>query len=188
MSTFAKFILALVVCIILAGTLAISYVSAYNYGNQSEQLIIAKHKDNQNVLSKYTMTVREMVQVPDMYTADLRKVIEADMSGRYGPDGSTATMQWIKERNLPFDSSLYMRLQNTIEAGRFEFANNQTQLLDMKRSYRTALNSFWRGKMLHLAGYPKVNLDDYNIIVAGEVTEKFRTGVDAPLELRKPAQ
>lgn len=177
---------------ILAGSLLLgaafvfaSYISASNYGAAMEEQLEAKYKNNQNVLSNYTARVREIAQVPDMYTEDLKKVLQADLEGRYGESGSTATFQWIQERQLPFDNTLYNRLANTIEAGRNEFANNQQQLLDIKRSYQTSLKLYWRGHMLRLAGYPKVNLDDFKIIVLDDVTQKFETGVDQTLELRR---
>jgi len=41
-----------------------------NYGAATEAQLRAKLQDNQNVLSNYTTSIREMVQVPDMYRKD----------------------------------------------------------------------------------------------------------------------
>lgn len=190
MNKIILFILLGVVGLIVAavGVCFISYVSAHNYGVKTEASIEAKWKDNQNVLSNYTAMVKEMVQVPDMYVADLERVIKADVEGRYGPNGSSATMQWIQERQLPFDNALYTKLQQTMEAGRREFAVNQRELLDQKRVYEAALGYFWQGMWLRIAGFPKKDLSKFNIIVTSDVQQKFETGVDAPIQLRPEAK
>jgi len=109
--------------------------------------------------------------------------LRADLEGRYGADGSQATFQWIQERQLPFDSTLYSRIQVAIESGRKDFANNQRQLLDIKRGYETSLNSIPRGWFLNLAGYPKEDLSKYRAIVTADTQRKFEIGIDEPLIL-----
>lgn len=169
----------------VVGLLAMAYVSANNYGVAAESGIEAKYKDNQNVLSNYTAKIKEMAQVPDMYTDDLAKVVQAEMEGRYGENGSGAMMQWFQERQLPFDSTLYQNLQTAMEAGRNEFANNQRQLLDQLRVYENARNSIPQGWFLKMAGFPKKNLEEFKIITLGEVQQKFETGTDDVIDVRK---
>lgn len=167
--------------------IASSWVSYSNLGNSYEQRLEAKWQDNQNVLGQYTIRVAEMAQVPEMYRDDLKEVIAATFEGRYGADGSRATFQWIQEQNLQFDSSMYNRLQQTMEAGRLEFANRQTELIDIKRAYNTDLGNVWSGMWLKFAGYPKVDLDKYKPVVAAGTAETFRSGVDAGVTLRPKA-
>lgn len=164
-----------------------SYVSYSNLGNSYEQRLEAKWQDNQNVLGQYTIRVAEMAQVPEMYRDDLKEVIAATFEGRYGADGSRATFQWIQEQNLQFDSSMYNRLQQTMEAGRLEFANRQTELIDIKRAYQTDLGNVWSGLWLSFAGYPKADLEKYKPVIAAGTAETFRTGVDAGMTLRPKA-
>lgn len=177
-------LIALFALAVIAGSLFAQYVGAYNYGVATEAAIEASYKDNQNIKSKYTTMIREMVQVPDMYRADLEKVVAADLEGRYGENGSSATFQWIQERQLPFDSSLYARLQTAIEAGRSEFANGQTRLLDQLRSYEQQRGYFWRGTLLEIAGFPKKDLSQFKILVDSEVTQQFEAGEDSAMQLR----
>lgn len=161
-----------------------SYVSAYNFGNTNEAGIKATWENNQNILGQYTLKIGEMVQVPGMYKDDLKDVVKAEMEGRYGSDGSRGVMQWIQERNLQIDSSMYTNVQQAIEAGRNEFQTNQTRLVDQKRIYQTELGSFWSGFWLRVAGYPKIDLEKYKPVVAGDTAQAFETGVQAPIKLR----
>ena len=161
-----------------------SYIGNYNYGNEAEKSLTAQYKDNQNVLSNYYNKVQELVQVNDMYKDGLKEVVTAAIQGRYGEDGAKASWQWIKEHNPTLDSTLYVKLTQVIEAGRDEFKNSQTLLLDKKRAYETNLGYFWKGTWLRLAGYPKINLDEIKIVVSGKTTEVFETGKEEPLKLK----
>jgi hypothetical protein len=165
-----------------------SYVSNYNYGNEAEKQLTAKLKDNQNVRSNYVAKVQELVQVNDMYKDALKEVVVGAIEGRYGDKGSQATWQWIKEKNPTVDATLYIKLAQVIEAGRNEFKNSQTELLDIKRSYETNLGYFWKGMWLKFAGYPKINLDDIKVIITKDTTEAYQKGEDAAIQLRPAAK
>jgi hypothetical protein len=170
--------------IIVGIVVASSYVSAYNYGNSMEQQLTAVQDNNRNLLAQYGQKVQESVQVPDMYKADLIELTKAAIGGRYGPDGSKAGMQWIKEQNPNLDISVYKQIQQIIEAGRNDFQNGQTRQIDLKRQYETALGSFWQGMWMHVAGYPKLNLKDFDIVSTGRADDAFKTKKEAPLQLR----
>lgn len=161
-----------------------SYVSAANYGNKAEKELDAVWVNNQNVLGQYTLKVQEAAQIPAMYTADLKSVVTAAVEGRYGAGGSQAVMQWLKEANVPFDSTMYTKMQQIIEAGRNQFQTEQTRMIDVKRSYETNLGYLWMGFWMKLAGYPKINLAKYKPVVAGDTAKAFETGVQAPMKLR----
>lgn len=162
-----------------------SYVSAYNYGNRAENEIKAIWENNQNILAQYTQKVQEAAQVPGMMKDDVKEVVSAALSGRYGPDGSKAVFQWIQEQNPTVDAGLYRKIQQIIEAGRDEFKVSQTRLIDAKRAYSTNLGYLWKGLWMRIAGYPKINLDDYKAITNDYATKAFETGKeDGPIKLR----
>jgi|TARA_R110000851_G_scaffold81495_1_gene179064 hypothetical protein len=163
--------------------LSVSYISAFNSGNRLENRIKATYTDNQNVLSSYSNKVAEAAQIPAMQRDDLTKVVTAALNARYGETGSKAMFQWIQEQNPTIDSSVYTKLQQIIESGRNDFQLAQTKLIDQKRTYETQLGSFWRGTWLGVAGYPKVDLDTYKVVIAGSTRETFRTGNDNALQL-----
>jgi hypothetical protein len=71
-----------------------------------------------------------------------------------------------------------------VEAGRIEFAAAQTKLVDQKRVYETALGSFWQGTWMTVAGYPKIDLAEYQIVSTTRADEAFKTGVEEPMQLR----
>lgn len=179
-------VIAVLAVLIGLGAIAFfSYVSANNYGVQMEAQLKAKYDDNRNILAQYGQKINEMVQVPEMLKNDLREVTQAAIEGRYGENGSQAVFQWIQEQNPQLDSAVYLQVQRAIEAGRDEFRNGQTQMLDIKRSYETSLGFFWKGMWLRLAGFPKTDLDKYQIISTDRANRAFETGKeDAPLKLR----
>lgn len=172
--------LVVITALILVG----SYISAANYGVTAEKELEAIWANNQNVLGQYTLKVQEAAQVPAMYRDDLKAVVTAAVQGRYGEGGSKAVMQWLKEANIPFDSKLYVKMQQIIEAGRNQFQTEQTRLIDARRTYETNLGFVWRGFWLRLAGYPKTDLSKYKPVVAGDTAQAFERGVQAPLQLR----
>lgn len=180
-------IIASVIGITVASAVGIgvtSYVSAFNTGNRLEQSIKAIDENNRNILAQYGTRIAEAAQVPAMQRDDLKEVVTAALEGRYGDDGSRAVFQFIQEQNPQIDSTVYIQLQRMIESGRIEFQNAQTKLVDQKRIYETSLGSFWRGTWMRIAGYPKIDLDDYQIVSTARADEAFETGIEEPLKLR----
>lgn len=167
---------------------ASSYVSAYNYGNQIENSLSATKEQNRNILAQYGQKVQESVQVPEMYKSDLIELTKAAIGGRYGPSGSQASMQWLKEQNPNLDISVYKQIQQLIEAGRNDFQNGQTRQIDLKRQYETALGSFWQGMWMKMAGYPKINLGDFAIVSTDRADTAFKTKKETVLQLRPSKQ
>jgi len=123
--------------------------------------------------------VMDVAKIADNYAEQVHELVEATMQGRYGEDGSEAVVQWIQEQNVTVDSEMYRDISRVVQSGRQDFANAQNRVIDVKRSYQTNLGGLWSGFWLNVAGYPKINLDDYNIILDATTTEKFETGVDS---------
>lgn len=168
--------LALVMCIGLVSF----YVSSHNIAVRYEANIEKFHKESQNSLSSYTLKLKEAAKVPDKYVSDLRSVIEATFNGRYGENGSQATFQWLQERNIPLDSSVYVKLQTIIDAGRSEFKQSQDRKLEACADYEIVRNNFFKGMFISFAGFPKKDLDTLcRIIIDQTTSDKFQTGVDS---------
>ena len=162
-----------------------SFVSSYNYGNRMDNSIKAQYEQMENVLAQYSQRIQELVQVPTMYTDDLKEVVSASMQGRYGKDGSKAVFQFIEENNIAFDSSLYKSIMQNIEAGRNDFDFENKRLIDIKNEYNIAIGSFYTGMWIRVAGFPRIDLDKYNPITNTYAKETFATGVEkAPIKLR----
>ncbi len=162
-----------------------SYISSANYGNTAENEIKAIWENNQNILAQYTQKVQEAAQVPTMMKDDLKEVVTAALSGRYGADGSKATFQWLKEQNPTVDAQLYRKIQQIVEAGRDEFKMSQTRLIDAKRAYSTNLGYVWKGMWMRFAGYPRIDLEKYKAITNDYADNAFKTGKESsPVKLR----
>ncbi len=175
---------ALASIVIIVGSLFLYGVGVFNQGNRYEQQLVAEQTNNRNILSNYGKKVAESAQIPAMQRDDFVKVVKAQMEGRYGPTGSGATMQWIKENNISLDTKVYTNLQRTIEAGRNEFSTGQTKLISVKQEYTTVLGSVPRGFVLKLVGYPKINLDDFNIVSDDRTDNAFKTHKEEAIQLR----
>lgn len=172
--------------VVSVGVVAVSsYVSAANYGNRTEATIKATWENNENILSQYSNRIAEMAQVPEAQRDDLLAVYKETMTGRYGKDGSKAVFQFLKEQNPQLNNALYDRVQVSMEAGRKDFEVAQTTLIDQKRSYETELGYVWRGFWLHLAGYPKIDLNKYKAISNSYADKAFAIGKEDGLVLRK---
>ena len=175
---------------IIAGVVAVAalgitatFISYANYGNRTEQALLAKVENNQNIYANGTQKIVEIAQVLTMYKNDVKEVFTAAISGRYGANGSQAMFQFLKEQNPQLDASLYGKIQQVIEAFRNEFQQNQTEMLDMKRSYKTALGQVPGMWFLSLAGYPKVDLKQFDIVTTDKAAETFRTKRDEGVNL-----
>jgi hypothetical protein len=178
-------VIALIVFSLIAALVVVSYISNANLGNRLEVAIKAKYADNENIYANGTQKVMEIAQVPGMYAADLQKVVTAAIQGRYGPNGSQATMQWIKEAGVTLDPSMYTKIQQVIEAFRNEFQQSQTALLDQCRNYETLRGTVWTGMWLSIAGYPKRDIDKMCTIVSTDKAAKtFETKRDIGIQLR----
>jgi hypothetical protein len=179
-----KALLASVGILVLLGMIvAMTYVTNANYGNRAEVGITAVYDDVQNVYSSFTNQVMEAAQIKDSYADDVEKIIVRALDARYGADGVQSAFSWIQENNPELDSAVYVKIQQIIQSGRKEFQHSQTMLIERKRVYETNLGYVWKGFWLQLAGYPKIDLDDYSTIVSNKTTEAFDSGVDAPLKL-----
>ena len=171
--------IAALVAISLVG----SYVSYSNYGNRTERALVAKVDDNQNIYANGSQKIIEIAQVPTMYKNDVKEVFTAAIQGRYGAQGSQAMFQMLKEQNPSLDPALYSKIQQVMEAFRNEFQQGQKEMLDMRRSYETALGNVWGGVWLSMAGYPKVNMKDFQIVTTDKAAETFRTKRDTGIQL-----
>jgi hypothetical protein len=125
-----------------------------------------------------------MFQVPENYKEALKEQINATFQGRYGADGSQATMQFIQENNLPFDSSMYKDLQRTMSAGRDEFKLSQDKKLEICTQYGKLTNRPLSKFILGLMGYPDAGIDKKcTIVLDAKTKETFETFIAEPIKL-----
>lgn len=183
----AKMILvSVLVFLLLVTALGIgSYISNHNEAVSWEAKIARSDTGTKNRLSGYTMTMRDIAQIPDMLIEDFTRAANAIYEGRYGPDGSQAMMQWITEQNLPFDQSIYTRIADVITAGRKEFELGQAQKIELCEGYEAARRYVWSGFWMRLAGFPDRDIVTMCRVVLDTTTNRvFQTFEAENIKLR----
>ncbi|MBI2056207.1 MAG: hypothetical protein HYT37_02410 [Candidatus Sungbacteria bacterium] len=173
------------------GVLVLFFVVGYfgfqNTANVHENGIIAQYDVNKNVYDNGWKEIKEMAQIPDMYTGQLEKLYKVALEGRYGADGSKAMMQFIQEQNPTIDSSLFRQIQQSIEIFRKRFTAEQTALVSRKQAYRNYLTGTFSGRLYNsiAGGYPKIDMTKYDIVTSDKTEEDFGTKRSRPLDFKQ---
>lgn len=180
-----KMVLAAVVALFMLTIIGVSCtVSAANEMAGHEAAIEAQYNQNRNNYGNYYAKLTEAAQVPEMYRDDLMKVYGSAVEGRYGKDGAKQVVLFIQEHNPNLDPRMYLEIQHIIEAGRDKFEADQKLLLDRKRAYEVALNTFPKGGLARILGYPKKDLTKYDIITDDRTEKAFSDKKADPIKLR----
>jgi len=167
--------------VLIGGGLVIGYVSFSNDANGLEVDITSQYTQMKNVYDNGWKEVMETAQVPESYRDDMIKVWQTALSGRYGANGSQATMQFIKEANPNMNSKLYERVQDKIESFHATFSASQTKLISEKQTYNRMLNATTSGRLYNFVGkYPHIHIgipsgstDDYAILTSDKTETDF---------------
>ncbi|QXO10004.1 hypothetical protein pEaSNUABM37_00043 [Erwinia phage pEa_SNUABM_37] len=170
---------------LVVGIGVMAYVGAANKGNQMENSIDQLRQNSASNLSNLTQSIQEQAQVPEMAKDHLKEIIEAQMSGRYGKDGSKAVFQFLKEQNLQVDQRMYLNIQATMAGGRKEFEITQNRLMSQCTAYKNEIGNVWSGFWMRLAGYPKIDVKTVCRAVTDSKTDAaFETGQQTKISLK----
>lgn len=184
--------LAVVALIVLTlGGLFFGYMGFSNGANKFEADIPAQYQEMQNVYDNGWKQVMEENQIPQNYADQVKEIFQATMQGRYGADGSKAIFQMIKEDNPKVDSSLYTKIQESIEKFHASFQASQTQIIALKQSYQTFIFATTEGRIYNMIGsYPHIHvgipagsLDDFQIVTSGKTQGDFKSHKADALDL-----
>ena len=180
-----KLLIGVVVCTFIFVFISIfSVIGINNTCVQMEAGIKAQYDQNRHNYDNMWKKFKEATQVTSMYTEDLKKVYDSAMQGRYGKDGSKAVFQWLQEHNPNFDSGMYKNLQVMSEGGRNAFEGNQKMLVDKKRQYEVEIQSFPTVVVARTLGFPKLDLNKFDIVTSDTTEETFKTKKADEIKLR----
>ncbi len=179
-----KALAVLGVTVVMFAMMVIGFFNFQNTANQFEIGIKAQYKQNQNNYDNGYKEVVEKAQVPAMYTEQLQKLYKTAMDSRYGVEGSKALFQFIKEQNPNLDPDLFRQIQQSIETFRKGFEAEQKTLVSKRQAYEMYLQATYAGRFYNMfGGYPKIDLDVYDIVTSDKTQEDFKTKKAEPLKL-----
>ena len=156
----------------IAGIGLAQYISMGNKNARLTNLFEAKQTESKTVHSEMWQTVKEIGGVTDAYANKFDSIYSHIMDARYSK-GDGSLMKFVTESNPTFDTRLYEKLANVIEAKRIKFTGIQKDLLDIDREHNDLITTF--PGTLFLSGSPRFKLQ----IVTSSRTEKaFESGKD----------
>lgn len=131
----------LVGLIILGVVLLLLVVMYFHYNNREIALRKEAEAQQGKIESVYdTMwkTLKQKAGVTDQYRKTFEEIYPKLIAGRYSQEGGEL-MKFIQESNPEFDTRLYDKLMQSIEAQRAYFASSQQRMLDIIRERETLL-------------------------------------------------
>lgn len=131
----------LVGLIILGVVLLLLMVMYFHYNNREIALRKEAEAQQGKIESVYdTMwkTLKQEAGVTDQYRKTFEEIYPKLIAGRYSQEGGEL-MKFIQESNPDFDTRLYDKLMQSIEAQRAYFASSQQRMLDIIRERETLL-------------------------------------------------
>ena len=161
---------------------AIGYVSVNNTCVAKEATLTATKDNSKSVYDNFWKKVKEVAQVPAEYQNGMKETYAAIMDARY-KNSSKVMMNWIKEANPNFDSSMFVRVQQVIESGRNDFQDSQKQMIDQVRDYKTYVGQMPTSFFAHLAGYPKIKWEDFEVLTSDRTDDAFKTHKDEAVDV-----
>lgn len=188
MSTGLKIAVVFGLLLLLGGGSCVGYaLSVRSSAVTHEAGVKASHDRTRSTLAKGATTLMEVAQVPTMYKDDMVEVMGAEMGagGRYGNNGKQALMNWVQERQLNFDSSLYKKIQQVSEAVRADFDADQKMKIDRIQIYEAWYKQLGPSIVLKFWGFPSEDFKKHSVIVTSDYTEEsFSKGKAEAIKLR----
>lgn len=164
------------------GMVGIGYVSVNNTCVAKEATLTATKDNSKSVYDNFWKKVKEVAQVPAEYQKGMKETYATIMDARY-KNSTHVMMNWIKEANPNFDSSMYSRVQQVIESGRNDFQDSQKQMIDQVRDYKTYVGQMPTSFFARLAGYPKINFADFEVLTSDRTDDAFKSHKDASIDV-----
>ena len=137
----------------------------------------AQEKKIETVHDTMWKTLKQEAGVTEKYRETFEKIYPELISGRYSKDGGNL-FKMIQESNPEFDTRLYDKLMQSIEAQRAYFASSQQRMLDIIREHSTlcaTMPAYWFIKNKQTI--------EYTVISSTATSEVMKTRKDDNVDL-----
>ena len=170
-----------IVCSVVLVFMAISlFMTWVSYNNKEIALRTEVEAQKETVsanFDKMWKVIKQQAQVSDKYKDGFKEVYIGIMEGRYSK-GNAPLMNWIKEANPQFDSSIYSKLMVSIESNRTEFFYEQKKLISLAKQHEVLITSIPGCWFL-----PNAKKVEYKIITSAVTQEAAKTGQENDIKL-----
>lgn len=153
-------------------------VSASNKEVRLRNQAVAQEQVCKNNFDNMFKQIAQVAQVTDQYKETFKEIYPALIEGRY--KGDQTLMKWVTESNPNFDTKLYDKLINIIEAKRDGFQHEQDKLADIVREHTDVLTT-WPSSMF-VGGRQPLQV---TFVSSANTKEVYRTGEENDIDVFK---
>jgi hypothetical protein len=169
-------IIGISVAALLVLIVAIMGVSSSNSEVRLRNQAEAQEQVCKNNFDNMFKQIAQVAQVADQYKETFKEVYPALIEGRY--KGDQTLMKWVTESNPNFDTKLYNRLVDIIEAKRDGFQHEQDKLADIVRAHKDLLGT-WPSSMF-VGGREPLHM---TFVSSSKTKETYRTGEENDIDV-----
>lgn len=119
----------------------IFYFTVSNNEIKMRAQTVAQQETNQAFFDKMWKIINQQAGVAEEYRESFKDVYNGIMEGRYQNARGGALMSWIQEHNPEFDSGLFKKIQQSIEAQRDAFFIEQKKLISYQTQHKIYLTT-----------------------------------------------
>ena len=151
-----------------------------SYNNQEVRLRNLAEAQRGKVESNFDAMwkiISQQAQVTSEYKDAFKEIYPELIAGRYS-NGNGQFMQWIKEANPEFDTSMYKTLMQTIEVQRISFTHDQARMLDIIREHTNLIMTYPGCWFIS-----NKSVIEYTVISSTKSKVTMDTGVDDDVDL-----
>jgi hypothetical protein len=168
-----------VVCAVLF--VVIIAATAVGYSNTEVDLrnrFNAQLKVNESSFDKTWKVIQQETQIASHERESFRKTFTEIMAAQQGIAGKGALASFFTQAKVEVDSSLFLRLMNSVEAQRESFHRDQMVITQIKKQHDDCLTKF--PSSLICGGRPPLDLQ---IVSSSKTKEVFSSGEDNEIGL-----
>ena len=163
---------ALVLVVVGGLTLGGMYFNYNRAEVQARNACEAQVGNVENVLDNMWKSFQEIGGIADRERETAMELFVEYADART-PEGAGKLMSWITEQAPSIDNTVYKDLQARLVAGRQEFRNSQTRMLELVRGHTNIIEDPWQSMFLR-----NTMPYEYNVVSSAETEQAVMTGRD----------